>query len=262
MEESVGRRASCSPCAGYLDGVWHLLGYGADKDIIVIVGPSGVGKSTLIKKLMNDYPGRFGFSVSHTTRQPRPGEEHGIHYNFTTQDAMRDAIARGEFIEHAQVHGNVYGTSIDAVKRVVDSGRICILDIDVQGAMQVKKSSLQAKSAFMFLSPPSLAALEERLRGRGTECEEKVLLRLENARKELLFAEEEPAFFHQVLVNGDLDDTYAGFRRFMEQQCGRRRLATGEKNPPTPCFVLFSSLSPARASPFPLKKTLPTPILS
>jgi len=234
---------SCA--AGCFNGLLQSLNGGGGKDIVVIVGPSGVGKSTLIKMLMNEYPGRFGFSVSHTTRQPRPGEEHGVHYNFTTQESMREDISKGAFIETAQVHGNLYGTSIEAVQCVVKSGRICILDIDVQGALQVKKSSLRDTSAFMFLAPPSLAALEERLRGRGTEVEEKILLRLENARKELLFAEEQPKFFAQVLVNGDLENTYASFRRFMQQHCGRRRLASNNETIASPCFTLFaSSISP------------------
>jgi len=235
--------ARASECAACFLGLSRFLGFGAGKSIIVIVGPSGVGKTTLIKQLMNEFPGRFGFSVSHTTRQPRPGETHGVHYNFTSHEKMREAIDAGAFIEHAEVHGNLYGTSVEAVQTVVSSDRICLLDIDVQGAIQVKKSALNPTSAFMFLAPPSLAALEERLRGRGTECEEKVLLRLENARQELMFAEEQPKFFEQVLVNDDLVKAYKKFRSFMERECGRRRLAAEENVQSSGCPSLFASMS-------------------
>jgi len=219
------------------------LGGGKGHDVIVIVGPSGVGKSTLIKRLMTQYAGRFGFSVSHTTRAPRPGEKDGVHYNFTTTTRMKECIADGAFIEHAEVHGNFYGTSFEAVECVVNSGRICLLDIDVQGAVQMKKSSLNAVSEYIFIAPPSIDVLEERLRGRGTEKEEKIQLRLENARKEISFAEEKPNFFGAVLVNNDLDLCYKQFQRFMERACGKRRLTDGD-NLGSPGFNLLGSLTP------------------
>jgi hypothetical protein len=99
---------------------------------VVIAGPSGVGKGTLIGKLLQAFPGAFGFSVSHTTRAPRPGEVDGKDYHFTTLPLMEAAIARGEFLEHAKVHGNYYGTSFAAVKDVAGAGKICLLDIDIQ----------------------------------------------------------------------------------------------------------------------------------
>ena len=99
---------------------------------LVIAGPSGVGKGTLIEKLLKDFPTFFVFSVSHTTRAPRPGEENGRSYHFTTVPLMEAAISKGEFLEHAKVHGNFYGTSYAAIKNVADQGKVCILDIDVQ----------------------------------------------------------------------------------------------------------------------------------
>lgn len=219
---STSSRCFNGPCYAGLQRM--MGGNGAGRDVIVIVGPSGVGKSTLIKRLMEEYAGRFGFSVSHTTRQPRPGERNAVHYNFTTVESMRERIVDGAFIEHAEVHGNIYGTSFDAVESVVESGRICLLDIDVQGARQMKASSLDKVAGYIFIQPPSPAILEERLRGRGTETEEKIQLRLSNALKELAFAAEQPEFFHKVLTNADLGQAYTEFRTFMLQQCGRQRL--------------------------------------
>jgi guanylate kinase len=152
---------------------------------LIIAGPSGVGKGTLIEKLQRTFPGLFGFSVSHTTRAPRPGEIDGKSYHFTSAEAMEAAIARGEFLEHAKVHGNLYGTSFAAVMSVASEDKICILDIDTQGVQSVKaapKSSMPGTPHFVFVAPPSLEALEQRLRGRGTESAEKMTLRLANAK--------------------------------------------------------------------------------
>jgi guanylate kinase len=198
--------------------------FGMKKDIVVINGPSGVGKSTLIQRLMKDYPGRFGFSVSHATRQPREGEKDGVHYNFTSVEKMREMIANGDFIEYAEVHGNFYGTSIAAVDTVVQAGNICLLDIDIQGAQQLSKSSLDASSSYLFIGPPSVQDLESRLRGRGTEKEETIQVRLQNAGKEIAFSKENASFFGAVLVNDDLDKTYGLFREFIEKECGKSRL--------------------------------------
>eukprot|EP00931_Biecheleriopsis_adriatica_P067656 TRINITY_DN41765_c0_g1_i1.p1 TRINITY_DN41765_c0_g1~~TRINITY_DN41765_c0_g1_i1.p1 ORF type:complete len:265 (-),score=32.29 TRINITY_DN41765_c0_g1_i1:95-817(-) len=235
----MGNAANRCGCTG---GVSKLLWPSpAPRDIVVIVGPSGVGKSTLIKQLMEEHKGCFGFSVSHTTRQPRPREKDGVDYNFTSVDTMKAAIQAGKFIEHAEVHGNFYGTSFEAVRKVVDSQRICLLDIDVQGAQQMKKSQMDEKSAYIFVAPPSIQALEERLRGRGTESEEKILLRLSNARKELKFAEDQASFFDQVLVNDDVEKAYASFRTFMQTHC--RLEPDGEMSPG---FRKFSTPRPVK----------------
>jgi len=172
---------------------------------IVMCGPSGVGKGTLINRLMADFPGKFGFSVSHTTRAPRPGETDGVHYNFVEKSAMEADIAEGKFLEHAHVHENIYGTSLAAVEAVATKGQVCILDIDVQGAEIVKKSTLDA--LFVFIAPPSMEELEKRLRGRGTEKEESIQKRLANAAGEMAKTEVD-GFFHAVIVNDDLEKAY------------------------------------------------------
>jgi len=179
---------------------------------IVVCGPSGVGKGTLIQKLMTEFPVKFGFSVSHTTRKPRPGEQDGVHYHFTTKEEIDKAIGEGKFVEHANVHGNQYGTSKAAVEKVLETGRICILDIDVQGAEQVKKSSL--KSLFVFIAPPSFEELEKRLRGRGTESEESIRKRLHNAKGELEYVNKSN-FWDLVLTNDDLDTTYEKLKQWI-----------------------------------------------
>jgi guanylate kinase len=177
---------------------------------VVICGPSGVGKGTLIAKLIAEFPDKFGFSVSHTTRAPRPGEENGVHYHFAEKKEMETQIANGEFLEHARVHENVYGTSVQSVKLVSQQHKICILDIDVQGAEIVKRSDLNA--VFLFVAPPSLQELERRLRGRGTEKEDSIAVRLANASKEMAKIEVD-GFFDAVVVNDDLDKAYAEIKK-------------------------------------------------
>mmetsp|Transcript_17620 Transcript_17620/g.37240 ORF Transcript_17620/g.37240 Transcript_17620/m.37240 type:complete len:615 (+) Transcript_17620:126-1970(+) len=172
---------------------------------VVICGPSGVGKGTLIELLQKHFPpNKFGFSVSHTTRKPREGEEDGVHYNFTNVDDIKKEIAAGKFVEYAEVHGNYYGTSVDAVESVQNKNLICLLDIDIQGAQNVKKSTLDA--FYLFIAPPSMEELEKRLRGRGTEKEDAIKRRLANAQGELDYGMEE-GNFDAVLVNNDLDKT-------------------------------------------------------
>lgn len=180
---------------------------------VVIAGPSGVGKGTLIEKLRAEYTQLFGFSVSHTSRAPRPGEQDGVHYNFTTAEQIIADVAAGKFIEHAEVHGRHYGTSIAAVEKVRNAGRICILDIDVQGCRAARAKNLQAK--YIFVAPPSIADLEKRLRGRGTEDEKAIQTRLGNAQKEI-DAKDEPGLFDAVVVNDVLDEAYAQLKALLQ----------------------------------------------
>jgi len=193
---------------------------------IVIAGPSGVGKGTIINKLLEYYTldaededgdeadkggDFFGFSVSHTTRGARPGEVDGVHYHYSTRQDVQAGIDNGDFIEYNEVHGNLYGTSFDAVNSVARSGRIAILDIDIQGVKRVKKSTLAPY--YIFIAPPSMELLEKRLRDRGTETEEAIQIRTANARDEVEYGQA-PGNFDYVLVNDDLD---AAFKRLLWQ---------------------------------------------
>jgi guanylate kinase len=181
---------------------------------VVFCGPSGVGKGTLIEMLMKRFPEQFGFSVSHATRKPREGEVNGQHYHFTTVDKMKEDISQGKFIEYAEVHGNYYGTSVAAVESVQNSGKICILDIDVQGVQNVKKSTLDP--IYIFIAPPSAQALEERLRGRGTESEEDIQKHLANAGREIEYGRGE-GNFDRIFVNDDLTKTFEKLARAFRQ---------------------------------------------
>ncbi|KAI4261626.1 MAG: hypothetical protein L6R42_003177 [Xanthoria sp. 1 TBL-2021] len=172
---------------------------------VVISGPSGTGKSTILKRLFAAHPNTFGFSVSHTTRAPRSGERDGIEYNFTTKESFLKLVDEGGFIEHAQFGGNYYGTSVKAVKDVAEAGRICVLDIEMEGVKQVKRTELHAR--FLFLSPPSVEVLEQRLRGRGTEDEESLKKRLDQAAKEMAFSKEE-GVHDKIVINDDLEKAY------------------------------------------------------
>eukprot|EP00667_Euglena_gracilis_P030776 EG_transcript_43255 len=134
---------------------------------LLVTGPSGVGKGTLIKLLMAAHPATFGFSVSHTTRSPRPGEADGVDYHFVSQEHFQRLLLESAFVEHAHVHGNYYGTSKAAVDHVRQAGRVCILDIDVKGAKQVHAAKLDFLK--VFIKPPSREHLRSRLLGRGTE---------------------------------------------------------------------------------------------
>ncbi|PYI35068.1 guanylate kinase [Aspergillus indologenus CBS 114.80] len=179
---------------------------------VVVSGPSGTGKSTLLKRLFADYPNTFGFSISHTTRSPRAGEQDGREYYFTTKEDFLDLVSKNGFIEHAQFGGNHYGTSVQAVKNIAEQGRICILDIEMEGVKQVKRTDLNAR--FLFLAPPSVEELERRLRGRNTETEESLKKRLAQARNELEYAKE-PGAHDKIVVNDDLEKAYAELRDFI-----------------------------------------------
>ncbi|KAK5694951.1 guanylate kinase [Elasticomyces elasticus] len=178
---------------------------------IVVSGPSGGGKSTMITRLHKHYPDRFSLSVSHTTRAPRGSEKDGVEYNFVTKDAFKKLVDENGFIEHAQFGSNLYGTSVQAVKDVANQGRTCILDIEMEGVKQVKKTDLNAR--FLFLQPPSVEVLEKRLRGRGTDKEEAIQERLKQAEKEIEYAQT-PGVHDQIIVNDDLEKAWKEFEAF------------------------------------------------
>ena len=165
-----------------------------------------MGKGTLLSRLFADYPTIFGKKVSHTTRPPRAGEVDGVAYHFVSREVMERDIAAGQFIEYAYVHTNIYGTSIDSVRRVANSGRIPVLEVDVQGAEALLKSDLSP--FYFFILPPSFDSLKQRLQGRGSETVDTLAVRLATAQKELDFAERRKDIFHVQIVNDDLEKAY------------------------------------------------------
>jgi len=168
--------------------------------LFVVSAPSGTGKTTILKRVMARLAG-LAFSVSHTTRIPRAGERDGVEYHFVNQAEFEMMQDNGLFLEWAQVHGNYYGTSRRTIVEQLERGRDVILDIDVQGAAIIRKSSGLA-ALHIFISPPSLAELEKRLRGRETETEESIQIRLKNARFEMQSAKD----YEYVIINDALDE--------------------------------------------------------
>ncbi len=152
--------------------------------LIVISGPAGSGKGTVCSHLLKT--GDFAFSVSATTRAPRPGEQNGINYHFISKEEFTSRINDGDMLEYTEYCGNFYGTPKKEAEAVLDSGKNLILEIEVEGARNVKEKYPEA--ILILLLPPSFATQEQRLRGRGTETEEKILARLEQTKNELKFA--------------------------------------------------------------------------
>ncbi|RDW91455.1 guanylate kinase [Coleophoma crateriformis] len=203
---------------------------------VVISGPSGVGKGTLYSKLMTKYPGTFATTVSHTTRDPRPGEKRDVDYYYISMEDFEAMISRDEFVEHAKFGGNRYGTSKRTIKDLTSSGKLVLLDIEMethhflssnfrglwwliliafaceQGVKQIKNSDISAR--FVFIAPPSMETLEARLRGRGTEKEDSIQKRLAQAEKELEYSKTEGAH-DLIIVNDDLDKAFKELEGFV-----------------------------------------------
>ena len=166
--------------------------------LFVITAPSGAGKSSLIRALLEDDP-HLRLSVSHTTRAPRQGEQAGREYHFVDDATFSAMLERREFLESAEVHGHRYGTSHKAIAAAMAGGHDLVLEIDWQGAEQVRKLLPGCKG--IFILPPSLAELERRLRSRGQDSEAVIRRRLDNAREELLHAPE----FDYAIINAEFD---------------------------------------------------------
>ncbi len=174
-------------------------------NLFILSAPSGAGKSSLAKALMEAEP-RLAVSVSHTTRAPRPGEQHGLHYYFVDKPTFEAMIAAGEFVEHARVFDNLYGTSRRALEDLLAQGKDVILDIDWQGARRIKGLMPQARTVFIL--PPSQAALEERLRKRGQDSDAVIARRMQEAVSEMSHYGE----FDYVIVNDDFAAALADLR--------------------------------------------------
>ena len=174
--------------------------------LFVISGPSGVGKGTINKMLFDEFDGQVSFSVSATTRGPREGEVDGTHYFFICRQEFENRVANNEFLEHAEYAGNCYGTPRSYVLKLLDEGVSVILEIDLQGAIQVKER--MPESVSIFILPPSFEELESRLRGRGTATPEKIEKRLAAAKYEM-----EMAYTYDYrIVNDNLEEAYQQLR--------------------------------------------------
>lgn len=187
-------------------------------DPLVVCGPSGVGKGTIIQRFLQNQDDKFAFGVSHTTRSPRAGEVHGQDYFFVTKTHMERLVKEDHFVEWANVHSNIYGTSWTSVRAVQATGKRCLLDIDVQGVQRFKalaEERSQLNPRFVFIAPPSIGALETRLRGRGSESAESLQRRVGNAAAEVEYGLTE-GNFDRIIVNDDLDQAVMDFSAAIE----------------------------------------------
>lgn len=175
--------------------------------LLILSSPSGAGKSTMARRLM-DWDATIRFSVSATTRKPRPGEEHGVHYWFHDHDAFRALVKDGGMLEHAEVFGNLYGSPRAPVERAMTEGRDTLFDVDWQGGQQIRNSALGKDAVSVFILPPSIAELDRRLRGRGQDSDEVIAGRMAKSRDEISHWAE----YDYVLVNRDADETFADLR--------------------------------------------------
>ena len=172
--------------------------------ILILVSPSGGGKSTMTNRLLNDFD-QLKFSVSATTRKPRKGEQDGVHYHYLSKDDFKEKVENNEFLEWEEFYnGTMYGTLRSVVENELNKGYFILLDIDVLGAMNVKER-YGDKALTLFIQPPSLEVLKERLIARGTETDESLETRIERAEKEMTYASN----FDTVIVNDDLESAYS-----------------------------------------------------
>lgn len=176
----------------------------------IISAPSGSGKTTLCKKAIDYFPD-LRDSISYTTRPPRKGERDGIEYHFVSKEVFQHKIKEGEFIEWAEVHENMYGTSLNDIQTLLKKDVDIILDIDVQGARKIKEKSnihkLQS-AVYIFIFPPSIQACEQRIKNRGKDSFEAIAKRLENARNEI----KEAIWYDYVIINDNLEDAFERFK--------------------------------------------------
>ncbi|MFN3972643.1 MAG: guanylate kinase [Gemmobacter sp.] len=185
--------------------------------LLILSSPSGAGKSTLARMLM-DWDPSLRFSVSATTRSPRPGEEHGREYWFHARPEFEEMVAAGQMLEHAEVFGNLYGSPRAPVEAAMAEGRDTLFDIDWQGGQQIRNSGLGRDAVSVFILPPTIAALEARLRGRGQDSEAVMAGRMAKSRDEISHWAE----YDYVLINQDLQSTYNALQGILEAERLRR----------------------------------------
>jgi guanylate kinase len=185
--------------------------------LMILSSPSGAGKSTLARRLMTWDPA-IRFSVSATTRSPRPGEEDGKEYHFRSREEFKRMVSAGEMLEHAEVFGNLYGSPRGPVERAIAEGRDTLFDIDWQGGQQIRNSALGGDVVSVFLLPPSIAELDARLRGRAQDSEEVIRGRMAKSEAEISHWAE----YDYVLVNRDVDTCEAHLRAIVTAERLRR----------------------------------------
>ena len=178
--------------------------------IIVISGPSGSGKTTLYKRLLKDYPDSLAFSISATTRKPRPGEKDGTDYYFISKEEFESRIANNEFVEYNKYAGNYYGTLLSEIERINNLGDICLLDIEVNGARNVKKTFPSAM--MVFIMPPSIEEMKKRILNRGRMDETELDKRLKTAEEEM----EHAPMYDRIIVNDKLEKAYEELKGIIE----------------------------------------------
>ena len=181
--------------------------------LIIMSGPSGTGKSTLQKRLLEQMPNLY-FSVSVTTRAPRPGEKDGVNYFFISREKYDQMVQEGALLEYAEYVGNGYGTPTDRVEQALEQGRDVLLDIEVQGALQVMKKCPDALK--IFILPPSVEEMEKRLRGRGTNDENSIHLRLSRAMEEMKMQN----LYDYCVVNDDVDRAVEEIKQILNAEKG------------------------------------------
>jgi guanylate kinase len=176
------------------------------KKIIVISGPSGVGKTTLYKRLLKEFPDKLDFSISATTRQKRENEVDGVDYYFISKENFEKLIKEDAFVEWAKVYENYYGTLKSEIERISDKNKWCLLDVDVQGGMNVKR--VYPESHLIFILPPDMDELKRRIIERNLDSEKEIAIRLSRAEEEMRYS----SFYDYNIVNDDLERAYRELR--------------------------------------------------
>ena len=190
-----------------------------DYRAIVISGPSGVGKTTIYKQILREHSSDISFSISATTRKIRDSEVDGKDYHFLSIEEFKQLIDKGDFIEWECVHNNYYGTLKSEIYRIWKMGKHCLLDIDVKGGLQIKEI-FGDKAFLVFISPPSMAELENRLRNRGTCDEESLKRRLDNAAKEM----EQKDFYDTILKNENVENAVIELKKQIKEYIAKNNI--------------------------------------
>jgi guanylate kinase len=177
--------------------------------IVVISGPSGVGKTTLYKRLLQDLPEVFSFSVSATTRPARAGETNGKDYYFISRKEFKKRVTAGEFVEWANVYGNLYGTLKAEIIRILETGKNCLLDVDVQGGMSLYEAF--PKSVLIFIAPPASDELRRRITERNLDKPEVIEARMKQVDEEMAYIR----YYHHIIVNRDVEDAYLELKKLV-----------------------------------------------